>query len=413
MRMDKTLFMNLIKERIEHYQQQVEQTTEQNNSSFEKYSQLSSLLEDNLYNITDISLEEIQDSLDEVLLDSDEKEIIFKYLKSIKNLLMLNQTKGTTFQLSEKQKQYLEVFKQQVKQLMALSEAAVQEQLHEIESITSKIKCLKSLLGKVEDSKNTEYISEEDLLDDLMLSLDDDMQLSLLYFVLNYNHEIYLNKMNQREMEERPRLNIEEVKEIFHTYSYDFDQLKNEYQDYLLSYGNIVQIIGIFDCFKKYDFPHFDLRRDGKKLVAILINSGPQIIEEIVIYSRQKGINPRDLLMIVPAMVKQTRRHSGQGGTCFERTSLITGRSDDYKKNIEFLEGIGFDISFIFHKCKDILVMSNAKLFSNYRKFVLYGFKISKDEVGNLSHPAVSCLLSNNFDPVRKKLSTSTNLYKD
>lgn len=398
--MNLDMFIKLIQDRIQFYQQQVEQSMEQNHSTFEKYQRLCSLLEEDISNITGISLEEIQEVLDESLLSSDEKETEFKYLKLIRNLLELNQTKGTTFQLSDQQKHYLVYFQRQINELKDLAEVAVQEQMVEVESITTKIRGLRTLLGKVEDSKNIEYISEEELLKDLMSSLDAVGQMDLLCFILKYNHELYQKRMTQQEMEERPRLNMEEVRDLFQTYSYDFDHLKDEYKEYLLSYGNMDQMIEIFECLNQCQFPHFDLRRDGKKLVAILINSNTQVIKEIVSYSREKGINPRDLLMIIPAMVKQTKRHSGEGGTCFERTSLVTGRSDDYKKNILFLEQIGFDISFIFHKCKEILVMSNAKLVSNYRKFILYGFTISRDECGRLCHPALSCLMSNNFDAI-------------
>ena len=398
--MDKDTFIKLIKDRIQYYQQQVEQAMEQNNSSFEKYQRLLALLEGDLLNITNISLEEIEEALSEMLMASSEKEIEFKYLKLIRSLLELNQTKGTTFQLSNPQMRYLEQFKQQIKDLMALAEVAVQEQLVEVESITSKISDFRSLLGKVEDVKNTEYISEQGLLEDLMSEMDSNVQLDLLCFVLKYNHELYQNKMNLQEMEDRPRLNMEKVKALFQSYSYDFDHLKDEYKDYLLSYGNMSQMVEIFECLNRCQFPHFDLRRDGKKLVAILITSDAQIIEEIVSYSKEKGIQARDLLMIIPAMIKQKRRHNGDGGNYPHTNTLVTGRSDDYKKNIEFLEQIGFDISFIFRKCKEILIMSNAKLVSNYRKFILYGFTISRDEAGHLCHPALSCLMSNSFDAV-------------
>lgn len=399
--MDKDAFLKLIKEKISNYQQEVEQIMNRNNSTFEKYKALSSLLGEDLDNIASVSLEEIEDILRQTVTDDDERKRETSFLKYTKSLLDLNQTKQTTYQLSDVQKSYLELFKGQVGELEETSKVAMKKQLEGASRITDKIKELRSLLGFIEDPKNKEYIIDDTLIQELLSSCTEEEQMAILFFILKYNQSLYHDKMSQQELIDRPRLNLEEVKELFDDFGYDFSELKNVDQDYLLSYGHINQIREILECLQKFHFPRFDLRRNGKKLVAILVNSDVQTIEDIVDYSHEKDISPQTLLLLVPALIKQTKQHTGQSGNFVgQSSSSITGRSEDYKKNIKFLEKIGFQISFIVKKCKELLIMSNAKLEANYQKFELYGFKVPTDEYGNLCHPALSCLMSNNFDEI-------------
>ena len=399
--MDTERLIKLIRTKIKVYQRQVENIMNQNNSTFEKYREVQEELEKDPNYITTLSLEELAEMLSGTSLNEDERELEFNYLKSVKSLLELNQTKKTTFQLSEKQKSYLEIFKTQLKELEEITKQQVKERLEEASAITDKIKELRSLLGLIEDPKNKEYIDQTDIIQSLIETLDETEQRAILYGVIRYNQSMYEEKMNAKEIAERPRLNIEEVKEVFKSYDYDFSDLKEEVQETLLAYGDMNRILEVFDSLQKNRFPRFDLKRNGKKLVSLLINSRASIIEEIVAFSREKGIYPRDLLMLIPALAEQREekrtRGSIEGGNA---TPFITGRDEDYKKNIEFLESIGFQISYIFHKCKDLLIMPNQKLVSNYRKFILYGFEIPTDQYGDLCHPALSCLLSTSFDEI-------------
>ena len=391
--MNQKALIEIIQEKIDSYEKQVSEVMGQSHSAFEKYKQFYSLLEEDLANITHFSLEEIEDILDATSIPNLDKEEELKKINSILDLLELNQTKGTTFQLTEEQNGYLEKFKEQVKVLENMSKEKMSEQLEGVSDVTHQLKKLRALLGKLEDSKNKEYILEGDLLGEILSSLDEQKQQEMLYDFLKYNHSLYTEKMNQKEIKERPRLNIEEVKEIFQNFSYDFMELNSEDQDALLTYGNIQKIPDIFECLERNYLPRFDLKRNGKLLVAILISSDAQIMEDIISFCEEKEISPHFLFMLTPAFIKQEKHVKG------ENRSLI-GRSIDFKNNVDFLEEAGFDISYVLRKCKELLIMSNIELVSSYQKFNLYGFSIPQEEEGQLCSNMFSCFLSNYFDEI-------------
>ena len=404
MKIDQTKLIQLIRDAVSHYQQEVEKMIEDSNSTFEKYQEARKSLEENRNAIITLTEEEIAEILSETSLREEEREIEFSFLKSIKRLLELNETRNTTYQLSENQKSYLSKFIEQIKEVEEEEEKKAKNNLQEASLITDKLKELRRLLGILEDPKNKEYIEDLDLITELMQKeeLEDALQTEILYAILEYNQNLYEEQMSKEEIVEVKRLNIEEVKALLQEYNYEFDFLKEKDQEVLLSYGNLDKMRSILDCMNEYRFPRFDIKRNGKKFVAILINATPEIMGDIVEYSREKGISPKDLLMLVPALVKQQdrRKERSKDNHISSNVPYISGRSEDYKKNVEFLEGIGFDIRYIYSKCKEILIMPNSKLVSNYRKFVLYGFTIPTDEYGDLCHPALSCLVSNNFDEI-------------
>ncbi len=394
--------IELVKSMIKDYQKRIEQIMEQNSSLFDKYHKMDELLNDNIENIADISLDEVNSLIQEMELSNEEKDLEFNFLKSIKKLLELNRTKGTTFQLSTNQRDFLNRFKAQFDKKIEEIKEEEKEELKKASSMTDNLKSLKKLLGVLEDSKNKDYIRQVDILDELLdrMSIDPIDQRKMLLGILRYNESIYSDKFNSKEEVVRERLNIEELKDLLSSFGYDLDKFNEKQQENLLNYGNLDRIKEVLESLDKY-FPKFDLKRNGNKLVVLLINGDSNTIKEIVEYSSVKGITPQDLLMITAAMIKQKNKKKmvKDGGESID-TPFITGKSEDYKKNVEFLEDIGFNIRYIYNKCKELLIMSNEKLVSNYHKFVVYGFTISTDEYGDLYHPALSCLLSSNFEEI-------------
>ena len=155
--------VTLLKTTIEQCEQQVEDIQEHNHSAFEKYNQNLALLEDDYQNITQISPEGLAEVLSEVDLTEEDRETEFSFLRSIRRLLELNQTKQTTFQLSEKQKQILEDFKNQLRMIGEKNEAIVKENWKKASSLADRIKDLKYLLGILEDPKNKNYINSANI----------------------------------------------------------------------------------------------------------------------------------------------------------------------------------------------------------------------------------------------------------
>lgn len=403
---EQNTLITIIKNAIATYHEQVESIVEQNNSSLERYQSKIRLLEDDINNITQIPLEEIAEVLSDVPLTDEERELEFNYLKSIKGLLELNQTKKTTFQLSSRQIAYMEELKRQLHELEKIALENKKDDLESASHITDKIKKLNTILGLLEDEKNKEFISDVPTILTLLeeQEIDPSHQRAILYGILRYNQSKYEDKLSSGITPEMERLNKEDVKELFEKYSYNFEELKENLQEDIISYGNLKQMEEVFECLKEMNFPRLDPKRNGTKLVAILINGDSHVIKDVVEYSKSKGITPNNLLMIIPAIIEQAPKKKTVQRTNptsrNENTPWISGKSEDFKKNIEFFENIGFNIDYILNKCKELLVMSNERLVSNYRQFIQYGFTIKTDEFGELTCPALSCLLSTNFSEI-------------
>ena len=156
----------------------------------------------------------------------------------------------------------------------------------------------------------------------------------------------------------------------------------------------------VFETLKRLHFPKFNLPKDSSKLTTILINCDKETIEMVVEFSKSRGITPYDLTSLVPVLVEQRNRNikkPGQIKPPTDDTPIIAGKSKDYMDNIEFLESNGFDILYIYNKCRELLIVNHERLKENFEAFNLYGFKFDQDSLGNLTHPALSCLLSSNF----------------
>ena len=399
--MSQDRLIELIKQILQEYQQEIEKITEKNNSTFERYHKTQESLAEDKNNIINLSEEEIASLLSEIPLQEEEREQEFNYLKTIRKLLNLNITKQTTFQLTPKQEEYIALFKSQLQTLEQNAQESLKEQLLQSKEKRERIKSFKRLLGILEDPKNKEYISEIDAINQLLEqeNIEEVQRREFLYGILRYNYAIYQEEMSLQEVEEHRRLNKEEVKDLLNNYNYDFQELTESKQEDLLNFGKMEKIAEVLECMKNLKFPRLDLKRNGAKFVALLLNGDKETLEEMVAYGKEKGLRIPDLLLILPSLIKQKEEKSGRKN--FDNpTPFISGRNEDFKQNIEFFEEVGFTVTYLFRKCKEILIMPHEKLVTNYRKFVLYGFTISKDEYGDLCHPALSCLLATNFDEI-------------
>jgi hypothetical protein len=121
----------------------------------------------------------------------------------------------------------------------------------------------------------------------------------------------------------------------------------------------------------------------------------------MVLFNKEKGLSLKEQLQILPALIMQSKAEKKKkGGTTPpgpNESPIVAGKSEDYLKNVEFFESIGFDIRYIFDKCKELLVASNEKVKRNYEAYTAYGFTFKIDEFGRLTDSALSCLISNHF----------------
>ena len=370
------------------------------NSSLKKYEKEISSLEEDYNNIINIELEKIKEILSELSFTADEQIVLYKFIESIQILLLLNKNKNTTFSISEQQINHLNIFLNKIKE-----EKENQERISEVEllSINKKINSYKELLKKVSNDKNTMFIKELELLEDLYNEFDVDILLrkQILIDILMYNKQLFEKEMKKEKVEPIiEKLDYNEVLELFKKYNYDFDSLKPKQKDFILTYASILNMTEVFETLNKLNFPHFNLPKDSSKLSAILINCDRETIEMVVEFSKSRGITPYNLTSLIPVLVEQkskSLKRTTNVSTKKEETPLISGKSKDYMDNVEFLENKGFDIQYIYNKCRELLVVNHERLKENFKAFEMYGFKFEQDALGNLTHPALSCLLSNNF----------------
>lgn len=370
-----------------------------NNSSIHKHEETLELLED-YHNILEVDLGVIKEVLNELDYTDEEKTVIYKFIVSIKTLLELNKTKNTTFTISEQQIAHLKMFLQKAKERKTEIEKET-EKVHK--GINQKKNLYQELLNKITKPNNKSFITELALLDEMFNELDIDIgtRKLILIEILKYNKELFNKQMTTEKVEPKiERLNVNEVEDLFKKYNYDFKALKPKQQDFILNYASITNMDEVFETLQRLHFPRFSLPKDSSKLTTILINCDKNTIEMVVDFSKSRGITPTDLTALVPVLVEQKSRNIKKPSTNkppTEETPIISGKSKDYMDNVEFLENLGFDIQYIYNKCRELLVVNHERLKENLEAFNTYGFTFDQDALGNLTHPALSCLLSNNF----------------
>ena len=387
----------IIQEAITALEEQ--QSNIKNNSSiYQHEEELQSLQDYN--NILNVELSVIKEVLNELDYTEEEKLVIYKFISSIKTLLELNKTKNTTFTISPQQISYLKMFLEKTRDKKAEIELDTEEQNN---NLNKRINSYKEFLNKITNPKNKSFITELELLDEIFneLNIDIGTRKLILTEILKYNQDLFTKLMTTEKVEPKiEKLDINEVEELFKKYNYEFKKLKPKQQEFILSYASISNMDEVFETLNRLKFPHFDLPKESSKLAAILINCDKATIEMVVEFSKSRGITPYDLTALVPVLVEQRSRNlkkPGQINPPKEENPIISGKSKDYMDNVEYLENLGFDIYYIYNKCRELLVVNHERLKQNLEAFNTYGFKFDQDSLGNLTHPALSCLLSNNF----------------
>lgn len=396
---DMTILIETIKEIIGKYEQELAEID--NNSSIDKYKSLIESLRNDITALSEIDTALIDELLSESNLSPEQIIRLKGNITTYRKLLLLNKTGKTSFKLSQSQIQDIinlciiaeELEKSKKEQQTKNKESSI--------LIKEKIKSLEKILADLKDNGSV-FITDISLIESTMKESGISIKKikEILYLIMEYNQATYNKKMQENLFTRPEKINIEEVRNLFKTFEYDFDSIKEVYQNEILMYASINNMRDIFSCLKELSFPRLNLQRDGKKLACLLICSDRSTIEDIVEYSTRKGIRINELLNIVPALISQNRKikQLGVNENSQERdTCIVTGRAEDFKRNIEFLESVGFDTRYIYDTCKILLTKKHSSLVSNYILLQEYGIEITKTNGGELVHPALSCLISPNF----------------
>ena len=406
MREDFTIIVVIVKQVIENYEKKLEQLQIINNSSVEVYKNEINKLKEDIINIVDIDLEVFNKVFKESGMDDGELNKSLEYIRTIKILLENNINNSTTFKLFDSQKKYIELFFDKVNKIEENNKKILEDNKLEIDNINIKLNKYKELLKMINDNNSKVFIEDIDTINSLFDECDIDSytKRKVLLSLIKYNKEVFDRLLLEDNMRPKlDKLDINEVIDLFKSFGYDFMVLSDKDRENILYYADLSNMEDIFTCLRDYNFPMFNLKTSGKKLALILINCDKDTFKDIVDYSKTKGILPSDLVGLIPALIKQTNYTSNNGkGPGGDRgdSPIIGGKSDDYKKNIKFLEKLGFRIDYIFSKCREILIMKHERLKNNYRKFVEYGFSFNSNINGELTHPAFTCFLTGDFERV-------------
>ena len=400
--------IDFIKNTIENYENDIAATREAYDSSIDTYADEIKSIKEDKKNIVNINMQVIKDILEESMIDDAIKKRIYSSIKSIRIILESNATNHTTFKISDKQRASLEKFFEIIEEIRKDNEVAKAQKEREIEKLEQDKNKLVKIQGILEDANNPDFIEDIDVIVDALRnsSLDVKDKKDILYSILTYNRDkqnLIMTSSNPVPLRVQ-RLNINDVRTLFKKYGYNFDILPKKIQDDILTYADLTNMDEVFDCLLKNNFPAFKIPKDDIKMSRMLINCDKKTITDIVNYSKQKGINSNDLMKVVPALIKQTRSsgrraHRGPGPEGGNNNSpIVPGRSEDYVKNIDFLENLGFNIREVFDKCHHILTTSHERLVNNYNKFRAYNLSFKQNKNGTLTCSALSFLSSTNFE---------------
>ena len=327
-----TTLVAIIEQVIENYNDKINNLYSVNNSSVVLYKNEIDSLREDYKNITDIDNSIFEKILIESGIAEYEIKRIISNLSIIKLLIESNKNGKTTYKLSNNQLGYIEILLNKVEEIEQKNEKKINDS-----EIVEK-------LYKLKIAKYKKLFDE--------CSVDNSVKRDILINIMIYNKEVFKRLLKDNSLTPRiKKLRLDDVISLFNNYGYDFNELNSKNQDNILNYADLSNMEELFECLEEYKFPKFDLKINGKKLVSILINCDREVFIDTVEYSKTKGISPRDLLFIIPALIEQTSR-SGKGkkgGPPNDDSPIISGRSIDYKKNVEFLEKIGFRIDYIYN----------------------------------------------------------------
>ena len=375
----------------------------------------------NLINIEDKELVSIIEAFD---LNALEKKLLTNNLLITKKILFMNKEEGLNINLEESQKQSINTFLSHIETLNLIRERTIPIDEPEYNDTLSKIRNIENIISMLEDKHNDTRITDIETIKEILNKSDLEPKeiRKILFSLMKYNQEIYLEKKKDLLIEEYlgEPLNIEEVKEIFRKYNYNFDLLSEKVSSSILRYGEIKNITDVLDCLKGFKYPKLDEEKEGNTIFSLVVGSSFETINNVTINASNSGLTPDDLIEIPTVLIRQDEKETlyRKKNQSDEQTlsisldeirkdvnilvgneiafELLKGRSKDFLTNIEYLEDNGFDIRYIFDKCKQVLTLDNNLLKTNISLYEKYGLPIdcNRDKITNQTF---STLLSKNL----------------
>lgn len=418
-----TRLISVLKKELEKYKAFVEKYKTSLTSVVVDNKLYNALLEDK-NNIKTTDEETINKIIDLFDISLSEKNILKANIEIIRNILEMNEEENTTIELEESQRQSLDTFIRELEIVNKIREKAIPIDEPEYENSIVLVKQIDEILRQLEDNDNNTIVTNISLIKEVLekSDLEEKKKREIIISLMKYNREIFLETKKATLIESYlgEKLNEEEVIEVFRKYNYDFTLLNDKVKESILCYGELKNIGEVLDCLNGFKYPKLDEKTNGNTIFALVVGSTFETINNCTINATNKGFKVEELLQIPGALVRQRKTkiiYRKQKNTDENTVSinlekiekdpnflseneiafeLLNGRSIDFINNIEYLEDNGFDIMFIFRKCKNLLVLNSNKLITNLSLFEKYGLPLdcSRERITNQTF---SALLSNNL----------------
>ena len=381
-------------------------------------------LKENPENIITTTKEEIKNIVDLFNLTKKEQSIMVHHIEIAKSIMEMNKEDGTTIEVEESQKESLEDFIRNLEALNKVREKSLPIEEPEYQETVVRISNLDYLLSLLEDEENTQPIDNMHFIKEILAKSNIEQYeiREILYSLMKYNREIYLTRKRTDILTKHlgEPLQEKDVKDIFKKYGYDFSELQLKYQDSILRYGELSNINDVFDCLKGFEYPKLDEKRDGAIIFSLVVGATFESINNATIHASNKDFMPKHLLQIPNALVRQRKdktiyrklKQTDENKVSINLAQLekdpefipenelalelLNGKSIDFIKNIEYLEDNGFDIKYIFDRCKQLLIIDNKKLANNIATLEGYSLPLDCSKT-KLTNQTFAALLSDNI----------------
>lgn len=258
--------------------------------------------------------------------------------------------------------------------------------------LKDKIEQLITYTSKLDEH---DYFDNTDLLMSFMKnsnSISFDYKININSLTLKYNVLVGQNNLNyipsQEKMIEKfkkNKLTFEQLVEIFNEYGYDVELIKPELINNIAKYGDINNIKYVFEWYKSQEF--------DKQIKGLMENDESFDIYFILLYKTDKEVikkmeetahhlnipiknifKKNISTFIHKAAQKAHIKHDQNNDN--EKINNICGCHEDFIKNIELFNSLGYDVSDIYKNCASILTYSNKTISNNINGLKTYGIDI-------------------------------------
>lgn len=179
-----TTLITILKEVISTNKLKINNCLDNGNLLKEKYKKELNLLKKDKYNIININLAVIRKILEELDINYKEKKLIYDNIKSIKEMLLLNENAHTTYKIYNNQIKYLDKFINYIENYK--DNNIPEKELEELKEMTFKYE---ELYNKLENPNNNDYMEDLDTINLLLdeCKIDDKTEREILFNIMRYN----------------------------------------------------------------------------------------------------------------------------------------------------------------------------------------------------------------------------------